>query len=276
MSDQSDKNLLYQRTRRVADRCVRCYLTLACDSQCSFCSAQVPAATAERRAVALDPEIWAEGLNRRGRHTILAGGEPFLYHGFIDLIRRLDPGYKVEIYTNLRTDPIGLVKAANRKFQFLISLHPGTPLWTWRNHVEQLAAAGHGLRFHIVRSQGYERLVAFLKESGIVGRFKTSLQGDQRSGPKSAGAEVNQAHPQVRCTSRIYLFGPDGFRYHCVHKLVGGESSGRFEHISLPDEGIETRIYCEQFGLCAGCDNNIEGQVESVRTAQNGTADEPA
>jgi hypothetical protein len=105
----------------------------------------------QRRAVAIPPR-WAEGLNRRARHTILAGGEPFLYPGFIDLIRLLDPGYKVEIYTNLRTDPIGLIKAANRKFQFLISLHPGTSLWAWRNHVEQLAAAGHGLRFHIVRA----------------------------------------------------------------------------------------------------------------------------
>lgn len=246
------------------DYTVRCYLTLRCESQCAFCSAQVPQASADRRAVKIPAEVWAEGLNRRARHTVLAGGEPFLYSEFSKLISMLEPTYKIEIYTNLQHDVTGFVKAAGRTYQFLVSLHPGTDLEKWRDRVSELGAAGHSLRFHVVRAPGYEKLAEFLETSGIVGRYRTALQGDQRAGPKSAGAEANREHPLVRCSSRIMLFGPDSFRYHCVHKLVGGDANSCFGRINEPDRNIETEIECTEFGLCAGCDNNIEGRVEDV------------
>jgi hypothetical protein len=132
----------------------------------------------------------------------------------------------------------------------------------------------------VVRAPGYEELAEFLKTSGIVGKYRTALQGDQRSGPKSAGAEANAAHPLVRCTSRIILFGPEGDRWHCVHKMVTGDLAGRFDEAAQtdlggenllsydnmkdPDSQIETTIECHEFGYCSGCDNNIEGRVEDV------------
>ena len=195
----------------------------------------------------------------------------------------LEPRYKVEIYTNLQHDVTEFIKAASRTYQFLVSLHPGTDLDAWRERVSQLGAAGHSLRFHVVRAAGYEELAQFLKTSGIVGRYRTALQGDQRGGPKSAGAEANAAHPRVRCTSRIILYGPEGDRWHCVHKMVTGDISGRFdnaahtelggenlvsyEQMQNPDSQIETTIECTEFGLCSGCDNNIEGRVEDVEMA---------
>ena len=158
------------------------------------------------------------------------------------------------------------VRAASRPYIFLISLHPGTDLIEWRKRVEILSAEGHSLRFHIVRAPGYEKLAGYLKESGIVGRFRTALQGDQRTGPKSAGPEANKAHPLVKCTSKIILFGPGGYRWHCVHKMVTGARMARFGHISGPDLDIETSIECNEFGFCSGCDNNIEGSVVDVAT----------
>jgi hypothetical protein len=255
---------LFRKIRKIPDYTVRCYLTLRCGGLCEFCSAQVPQAGEARRAVRIPAEQWAEGLNRRARHTILAGGEPFLYPGFYKLVNLLEPSYKVEIYTNLQQDVVPFIYAAKRSFQFLISLHPGTDLDKWREYVDLLSQSGHSLRFHVVRMPGYEQLAEFLKSSGIVGKFKTALQGDQRSGPKSAGPQTNREHPLVNCRSRIILFGPDGYRYHCVHKIVTGDKSGRFEHITQNDGNIETEIDCREFGLCAGCDNNIEGRVIDV------------
>ena len=258
--------MLFKKTKSHPDYTVRCYLTLKCSAMCEFCSAQIPLAGAERRKVEIPADIWAAGINRRKRNTVLAGGEPFMYSQFEDLICLLDGGYKIEIYTNLRHDVEKFVRAANRPFIFLISLHPGTDLIEWRKRVEILTAAGHSLRFHIVRSAGYEKLAEYLKESGIVGRYRTALQGDQRAGPKSAGPEKNREHPWVKCTSKIILFGPGGYRYHCVHKMVTGDRPARFGHISESDQDIETSIECSEFGLCAGCDNNIEGSVIDVAT----------
>lgn len=189
-----------------------------------------------------------------------------MYSMFEDLISMLEPGYKIEIYTNLNHDVDLFIRAANRPYICLISLHPGTDLIEWRKRIDKLSAAGHSLRFHIVRAPGYEKLAEFLKTSGIVGKYRTALQGDQRAGPKSAGAEANKAHPLVKCTSRIFLFGPGGYRYHCVHKMVTDDEKYHFTHISEPDWNIiQTELTCTEFGLCAGCDNNIEGTVFDIR-----------
>jgi hypothetical protein len=234
---------------------------------CEFCSAQIPQATARRKNVAIAPAVWAEGLNRRARHTVLAGGEPFLYDGFTDLVAMLEPTYKVEIYTNLQHSVEAFIAAARRPFQFLISLHSAADADAWRARVARLDAAGHSLRFHVVRSGEYKKLAEFLVETELAKYYRTSLQGDQRAGPKSAGPAANKAHPVVDCTSRICLFGPDGARYHCVHKLVTGDANACFGHISRPDESLESQMKCTEFGLCAGCDNNIEGIVTDDNVA---------
>ena len=257
---------LFKKTKKNPDYTVRCYLTLRCDSMCSFCSAQIPLVSSARKNAEIPAEARAEGLNRRARYAILAGGEPFEYSGFAELISLLNPGYKIEIYTNLRQDVSGFVRAAKKPYQMLVSLHPGTDLLEWRKRVQILSAEGHSLRFHIVRARGYEKLAEYLKSSGIVGKYQTALQGDQRSGPKSGGYFSNKEHPLVKCTSRIILFGPDGHRYHCVHKMVTGDEAARFGHISQADYDIQTQIQCREFGYCAGCDNNIDGEVIDVAT----------
>jgi hypothetical protein len=48
--------------------------------------------------------------------------------------------------------------------------------------------------------------------------------------------------------------------------MVRGDLTTRFGHIALKDEDIKTELYCDQFGLCAGCDNNIEGEIIDVAT----------
>jgi MoaA/NifB/PqqE/SkfB family radical SAM enzyme len=230
---------------------------------CEFCSAEIPAVAPELRDTEMLAEVWAEGLNRRARHTILAGGEPFLYSDFGNLISMLAADkYKIEIYTNLRHPVDEFLKAARGRYFILTSLHPGTDRDKWLDNVDKLAAANHGVRVHIVRSPGYEDLVEFIKDTGIVDRFKTALQGDQRSGIKSMGKALNEQHPDVRCRHRIYLFGPDGHRYHCIHKMMAGDRAAQRGHIAGMDGADWTMLGdCKEFGFCAGCDNNIEGEV---------------
>jgi hypothetical protein len=255
---------LCQKTRQFADRTVRCYLTYRCSANCEFCSAQIPEVRENIRPTEIGPDTWAKGLNRRCRHSILAGGEPFLYRHFERLIGLLEADkFKIEIYTNLRQPVDGFLKAARGRYMFLVSLHPGTDRKAWLGNIEKLAAANHGVRIHIVRSAGFEELQQFIRDAGLVERFRSALQGDQRSGIKSSGAETNRAHPRVNCVHRIFLFGPDGNRYHCVHKMMTAEPAAERGHISGADGANWTRFAgCAEFGLCAGCDNNIEGRVE--------------
>jgi len=220
--------------------------------------------TAERRATSIPAEIWAEGINRRRRDTILAGGEPFLYDELPRLINLIS-GVRLDVYTNLQCDITQFLEEVTRPTSFLISLHPTTPdLDEWADRVDALIAAGHGARFHVVKSgDNWLALRNFLVEKK--GYDRVVCCGDQRVGIKSRGSDINKQHPSVRCMGRIFLFGPDGYRYVCV-KLMGlGGEFGRFEHISGPD-GPNCREVngCHHFGLCTGCDNNVVGVVEDL------------
>lgn len=257
--------MLYEKIKKNPDYCVRCYLTYKCNSMCEFCSAQIPQVDPGIKDTFIPADIWADGINSRSRHTILAGGEPFIYEGFVELISKIKCNYKVEIYTNLTIDVTDFIKAARGKsFYILASLHPGTDIKLWLDNVSALTIAGHKLRFHVVKSHGYEKLVDILNQNGITGRFSTAIQGDQRAGIKSSGLETNLKYPYVKCSHKIYIFGPDGNRYHCVHKMIMRDNMSIFGHISKPDEEINTVMDCNEFGYCAGCDNNIEGTVEKI------------
>ena len=143
----------------------------------------------------------------------------------------------------------------------LVSLHPWADFDEWYEHCQQLWDAGHFLKFHIVRSKLSDNVVEFLKKKEIVGTYSTALCGDQRGGVKSRGPKSNQMYPHVTCTGRIFLFGPDGYRYICVTRLGKGSRMGKFEHISDEDGPNWLSADCYGFGLCVGCDNNIEGTV---------------
>jgi hypothetical protein len=71
--------------------------------------------------------------------------------------------------------------------------------------------------------------------------------------------------PSVECRHKIYLFGPDGYRYPCITLMRNGDHGARLEHISHGDGTDDTMVSdCNLFGLCVGCDNNIQGEVRSL------------
>jgi len=252
---------LYERNKRNADRIVRCYLTLKCTSNCTYCSAGIPNVSEKVKNTWIPAEIWAEGLNRRGRACVLAGGEPFLYPEFGKLISLIERRYPAWIYSNLECDPSPLIDNATKPFPILASLHQWCDFEEWYKNVQRLWDAGHFMKFHIVKAGNFKKVTDFLTEKGIVGKYSTKLCGDQNVGVKSRGIEQNQAFPLVSCSSRIYLFGPDGFRYPCVSKMGRQDPIGRLEHIEQEDSNDWSETLCDNFGLCTGCDNNIEGKV---------------
>ena len=95
------EKVLFEKTKKYADKVVRCYLTLDCNSSCYYCSAGINEVSLERKKTFIPATVWAEGLNRRKRAVVLAGGEPFLYPEFGKLIGLLEPAYSVWIYSNL-------------------------------------------------------------------------------------------------------------------------------------------------------------------------------
>lgn len=252
----------YSRKKRNADRTVRVYLTLDCNGGCEYCSAGVPDASHAVRNQTMDPEIWSEGINRRGRECILAGGEPFMYPYLPELANMLN--VRSQIYTNLKCDINRFLRIVNRPLAILASCHVmnATEKEEWLCNARSLILAGHHLRFHIVRSEGWRERVDFIRHAGIKNRITAC--DDQRAGVKSSGQKTNDRIPSVTCRHRIYLFGPDGFRYHCVTGMVKGVDEHRLEHISGSDlDDWSTITKCNLFGHCVGCDNNIEGEVRS-------------
>lgn len=255
--------VVYSRRKRHADRAIRCYLTLDCNGGCLYCSAGVPGASDEVKQQSIPPEIWAEGINRRKRDSILAGGEPFMYPHLAELINMLE--MRSQLYTNLKIPVNCFLSVVEPRVSVLASLHPMNEQerTMWLSNAKSMIEAGHRLRFHIVKSEGWRERVEFIESAGLKNRI--TVCDDQRGGIKSSGEETNDLLSSVTCRHRIYLYGPDGYRYPCVTRMVDGNKGARLEHISEPDQYDWTTVTdCRKFGLCVGCDNNIEGEVRSL------------
>jgi len=241
----------YERIKRVRDRVMRCYLSLDCTANCSFCSANIPKLPAERKETWIPAVQWAEGLNRRHRKILLGGGEPLLYPQMSELLRLIAADIEIEIYSNLMPD-ISAVLAGSRRLKWLISLHPAVKDYDrWFEQVVRLMEAGHPVRFHVVKTGNWSERAEYLAAKGL----KVNCCDDQRGYPKSTKPNPGP----VWCSNCIYLYGPDGWRYPCVTKLGLGED--RISRISDDDEEDEITVKCNRFGECAGCDNLIEGKV---------------
>lgn len=257
-------DVVYSRKRRNADRVIRAYLSMDCNGGCAYCSAGVPGAPGEVKRQTLSPEVWAEGINRRNRDCVLAGGEPFLYPHLPELINMLR--VRAQVYTNLKCDVSAFVRVVDRPVSILASLHimNEQERALWLLAARSLLGAGHHLRFHVVKGEGWQERVEFIKASGLTAKITTC--DDQRSGIKSSGQKVNDMSPSVTCRHRIFLYGSDGYRYPCVTLMVNGDEKARLEHISEADGYDWTTVTgCKLFGLCVGCDNNIEGEVRSLQ-----------
>ena len=248
---------LYKREKRVADRTVKCYLTVDCNLNCEYCSADVPNISPERKAIILPAEVWAEGINRRNRPCYLAGGEPFLYPEFAELVNMLDRSIKIEIFTNLAADISDWLSRVHKKPRFLVSCHPmnDSQRERWARNVMDLIYFDFSVRFHVIKSEGWQERVEFIRSLGIPNRITAC--DDQRSYIKS---RTENRRDSVRCTGRLFIYGPDGYRYPCARLMGLGEN--RLEHISESDGNDWITVEnCPYFGQCTGCDNMIEGEV---------------
>lgn len=243
--------IFYERVKRVRDRVMRCYLSLDCSANCSFCSANIPKLPAERKSIWIPASQWAEGLNRRGRNVLLGGGEPLLYPQMTELLRLIAANIPIEIYSNLIPD-VSAVLASGRILKWLISLHPAVKDYDrWFEQAVRLMEAGHPVRFHVVKQGNWQERAEYLTAK----KMKVTCCDDQRGYHKSTKPNPGP----IWCSNYIYLYGPDGWRYPCVTKLGLGED--RTSGISYDDEEDGIIVKCNRFGECAGCDNLIEGKV---------------
>lgn len=248
---------LYKREKRVPDRTVKCYLTVDCNLNCHYCSADVPNISRQRKDVILPPEVWAEGINRRNRACLLAGGEVFLYPHFAELVNLIKRRLRIDIVTNGSVDMSDWLLRVHKKPRFLISCHPMSDKQReqWKRNVLHLVYFGFGVRFHVIKSEGWRERVEFIRSLGIPHRITAC--DDQRSYIKS---RIENRRDKVHCTGRLFIYGPDGYRYPCA-RLMGLGQNG-LEHISEPDDADWLTVEnCSWFGQCTGCDNMIEGEV---------------
>lgn len=174
---------------------------------------------------------------------------------------------RIQIYTNLKCDVKDFLNAVKRPVAILASCHPMSAYerQIWLENAMSVIRAGHHVRFHIVKYGNWVERLDFIRGNRIVNQV--TCCDDQRSGVKSSGEEVNEMMLSVSCSNTLYAYGPDGYRYPCITLMGRGEC--KQEHISEPDDD-DTIIVpdCNLFGLCVGCDNNIEGEVISRGNGQ--------
>jgi organic radical activating enzyme len=235
------------------DGTLRCYLTLDCRSSCPYCSLLVPFLSVERRKAQIPPEVWAEGINRRGRDVILTGGEPLLYSGLVDLVRLITV-HRIDIHTNLQHSVDGFLGNGIRQVSFLASLHQAGSVEMWLEKARALVDAKHRVRCHVIKygSDWKEREEA-IKALGI--RVKSCDNYEHRRQPR---------YPYVKCICGRYHYGPDGYRYICTKTMGMGSSFGRLEHISEGDGSEFNEIECTLFGDCTACDLTTKSNVTTI------------
>jgi hypothetical protein len=183
-----------------------------------------------------------------------------LYPHLAELVNMLN--VRMQIYTNLKCDVSAFLSDCKKSLSILASNHQmsDTERILWLRNARTMIEAGHHLRFHIVKVDGWQERVDFIRNAGI--ENKITVCDDQRSGAKSSGRETNDLVSNVTCSNSLYAFGPDGYRYPCI-TLMGKDLHKR-EHISEVDSDDTITVEsCRLFGLCVGCDNNIEGEVRS-------------
>ena len=238
---------------------LRIYPVLRCNLACAYCVNEEMGPTVKDYP-RVEPEAWAQAINRAGRQVVLTGGEPFLYKGLEALCNMIDPQLKVRVYTNLCLDLAKRLSSLTRPVHFYVSWHPGQNADRERflaniGAIEASLHLSHTTHaIEALESTDFlaEDLAWFADRNLIL-----DLDPDQRG---FAGSGQATARPAL-CRRKIILIGPDGARYQCVSKLMRAKDPlSNFLTGSAPTpipthtDAEELLSLCPEFGRCAPCD----------------------
>ncbi len=260
------------------------FLTMRCNLGCSFCLNDLDREFNRKKFVELPGEEWITGLNKlQSRPDVpitLSGGEPFLHHGFVEIINGLKPELNIDILTNLQWGKEGIgkfvaevnpdrVRRDSPYASIRVSYHPeqmgdGAQLVA---DTKRLQDAGFSIGIWSVLFPSPEQLSAInqmqfrCKDAKIDFRLKefTGMYGGKTYGDYSRypGAAFSEDTSSRVCRTSELLLGPDGAAYKCHRDLLAEEFP--IGKISEPDFRISHEFReCEKYGQCHPCDVKVK------------------
>lgn len=135
---------------------------VACNYDCPYCWFHGRWGEFAGRAVSLSPEEWMAHWDRfNDRHgkaeIYIAGGEPFFYPGFVELLSRLSRRNTVYVITNLAWDPADAAGLDPEKVGFSASYHSAAagPAAAFAEKVRRLRSSGFSTAVSIVAYPPY-------------------------------------------------------------------------------------------------------------------------
>lgn len=253
---------------------IACFLTLACNLECSFCINYFGESGSAKKH--LSGKEWVRGLNRivsRDDLPItLQGGEPSLHKDFIYILNNLKPELKIDILTNLQFDEDEFIRQVDperikRKSPYAsirVSYHPEVmELEPLAEKVLKLQGAGFSIGIWGVMypvqadeilnaQQKCKALGIDFRTKEFLGEYKGKLYGTYRY--EGACEKINKK--RVLCKTTELIMGGDGGVYRCHSDLYEGRAP--VGNIIDPEFQIEEVFrVCDYFGHCNPCDIKV-------------------
>ncbi|MGE4239672.1 radical SAM protein [Ramlibacter sp.] len=242
-----------------AERWIYIYPTFACTLKCSYC--QNLHATGIHNPLeqcTMTPRAWAESINRIGRHVVISGGDPFVYHDLPGIVNRIAPHLKVVICSDLSAPgTLDALRAMRRPVSLDATYHPSSGKSGKFLQTVEAARGLDGIEIAL-HSVAAGKAVKFLRRTQ-----KEFLAKDLRLNLVAAYGDLafegsrQQQRETVYCTKRNINIGPDGKRYPCLTKTIRMQDP----LCSVTAPGIADDMpphLCNDFGHC------VPGDLEEV------------
>ena len=248
------------------------FLTFRCRFGCKYCINKFGSLT--NRKQELSAKEWVTGLNRLNINrddkvpVTLQGGEPSQKEGWLDIINGLNPGFYIDLLTNLDFDVEEFMrKVPPHRLQrdvpyasIRVSHHPksGDVVQTMaemqrRGYSVGLFAVEHPkIDIAGIRARAQAWGIDF-RTKEFLGIYKKKLYGDYKY-PEAINSKTLK---KVKCKSNELLIAPDGFIHRCHRDLYMGVNPAG--HLLDDDLKIEFKFRdCDAFGSCNPCDQKIK------------------
>ena len=201
----------------------------------------------------LSPDQWIAIFNQLNRNVVITGGEPLLYSGLDHVVLGIHPKLDIQIYSNLKVPLKGDLSWLQRRgLSLYLSYHPQSgDDRIFINNLNYLKKYNTKFTIHAIDVMGKEELAKLCRDRLGDYAKNVTIDADQRVLFEASSSKMFRK--KVRCQRTNILIAPDGFRYHCVSRLLRRVQP--FENLLYePFSGANREVKCFDYGHCAPCD----------------------
>jgi hypothetical protein len=257
-----------------------CFLTLACNLDCSYCiNLHEDFSQGRRRIITqhLGAQEWIAAIDRietGGRMPItLQGGEPTVFKHFYAIVEGVRDDVRFDLLTNLQFDAEEFVRRVPKhKFareapygMIRVSYHPG------QNTMEEIIPKTLRLMEHGFRVSVYGVLEPSIRDEVLRAKERSLTLGIDFRTKEYLGVQEGTAHGVYRyagaieglfnkycdCKTTELLISPAGYAFRCHSDLY--EARPPVGHILDPEFQVEDLFRpCYVYGHCNPCDVKVK------------------